>query len=219
MSSVAKSPTPIDLAAQNGAPGRCESVQEIISILATAEAFAVTALGVALENAANGKLPLNAEQQQAIKAARAEDQAHYAFLLGSGAKPLTTTFTLPDPQIVSDVPTFLKNLIALKELFVAAYLAAAQEFAVLGEATWVAHSLAIGAIEAEHRVAARFFAVEGGSLIGPPNDVAFERAKFSSVGAAAAELKALGFIGGSGTQITYPGAGSVDDTGVKHLMP
>lgn len=211
--------TSTELAAQGGAAGGCESVQEIISILATAEAFAVTVLGGALENAANGSLALNAEQRQAIAAARAEEQAHYAFLTASGAKPLTTTFTLPDAQITTDVPTFLKGLIALEELFVAAYLAAAQEFAVLGEVQWVQHALAIGSVEAHHRVAARFYAVEAGLLTGPPNDIAFEKAKFTSVGAAAAELKQLGYIGGSGTQISYPGPGSIDNTGVKHLKP
>ncbi|HEV2739108.1 MAG TPA: ferritin-like domain-containing protein [Candidatus Elarobacter sp.] len=211
--------TSTEVAARGGAAAACESLQEIISILATAEAFAVTVLGGALENAANGSLAFNAEQQQAITAARAEEQAHYAFLTASGAKPLTTTFSLPDPKITTDVPTFLKSLIVLEELFIAAYLAAAQEFAVLGEVEWVQHALAIGSVEAHHRVAARFYAVEAGLIKGPPNDVAFQKAKFASVGAAAAELKQLGFIGGSGSQITYPGPGSIDNTGVKHLKP
>ncbi|MDQ6834095.1 MAG: hypothetical protein M3008_11910 [Chloroflexota bacterium] len=43
------------------AAATCESVQDIINIAATAEAFAVTALGGALDNAAKGKLALNAE--------------------------------------------------------------------------------------------------------------------------------------------------------------
>ena len=73
----------------------CESAQEIINTLATAEGFAVTLLGAALENVAGGKLALNPEHQQALRAARAEEQAHYASLTGAGAKPSTTTFTLP----------------------------------------------------------------------------------------------------------------------------
>src|SRR5690348_14107871 len=78
----------------------CESVQDIINIAATAEAFAVTALGGALDNAAKGMLALNAEQQQTLRAARAEEQAHYAYLTGA--------------KIVTDVPTFLKTLIMLE---------------------------------------------------------------------------------------------------------
>jgi hypothetical protein len=197
----------------------CESVQDIINIAATAEAFAVTALGGALDNAAKGMLALNAEQQQTLRAARAEEQAHYAYLTGAGAKPLTTTFTVPDAKIVTDVPTFLKTLIMLEEAFIAAYMAAAQEFAILGQGRLVQVALQIGAIEAEHRAGARFYAINAGILSGTPNDVAFEKALFTSVGQAAAALQSLGFIGGSGTQITYPGPGTIDNTGVTQLMP
>jgi len=201
-----------------GAAG-CESVQQIISVAATAEALAVTALGMALQNAARGTLALNAEHQQALRAARAEEQAHYAFLRGAGATPLTTTFTVPDQAIMTSVPTFLTTLITLEELFIAAYLAAAQEFALLGEGALAQRALAIAAVEAEHRVAVRFFAIEAGVLTGLPNDIAFQKAKYNSVGAAAVALVQLGFIGGSGTRITYPGPGAIDATGVKNLTP
>ncbi len=212
------SPSPVIGSLQQVA-ATCESVQDIINIAATAEAFAVTALGGALENAAMGKLALNAEHVQALTAARAEEQAHYQFLTGAGAKPLTTTFTVPDPKIVTDVPTFLKTLIMLEEAFIAAYLAAAQEFAILGEARLAQVALQIGAVEAEHRAGVRFFAIQAGVLSGTPNDVAFEKALFTSVGQAAAALQQLGFIGGSGEQITYPGPGVIDFTGVTQLQP
>ena len=197
----------------------CESLQDIINIAATAEAFAVTALGGALENAAKGTLALNAEQQQTLRAARAQEQAHYDFLIGAGAKPLTLTFTIPDPKIVTDVPTFLKTLVTLEEAFIAAYIAAAQEFAILGQAKYAQVALQIGAVEAEHRAGVRFYAIEAGVLTGTPNDVAFEKALFASVGEAAAALRQLGFIGGSGTQITFPGPGAIDATGVTNLRP
>ena len=197
----------------------CESVQDIINIAVTAEAFAVTALGGALANAANGTLALNAEQIQTLTAARAEEQAHYQYLIDAGAKPLTTTFTVPDPKIVTDVPTFLRTLITLEEAFIAAYLAAAQEFAILGEARLAQVALQIGAVEAEHRAGVRFYAIQAGVLSGTPNDVAFEKALFSTVGEAAAALQQLGFIGGSGDQITYPGPGAIDFTGVTQLKP
>ncbi len=76
----------------------CESVQDIINIAVTAEAFAVTALGGALANAANGTLALNAEQIQTLTAARAEEQAHYQYLIDAGAKPLTTTLPCRTPR-------------------------------------------------------------------------------------------------------------------------
>lgn len=203
---------------KRGHPGG-ESVQKIMNIAATAEAFAVTALGEALQNAALGRLALNAEHQQALRAARAEEQAHYLFLTGAGARPLTTTFTVPDPKIVTDVPAFLKTLIILEEVFIAAYLAAAQEFARLRKPNLVQVALAIASVEAGHRVAVRFFAIEAGVLTGLPNDVAFQKSKFASVGEAAVALQKLGFIGGGGARITYPGPGSIDYSGVKNLKP
>jgi hypothetical protein len=194
-------------------------LQEIIDIAATAEAFAVTMLGVALDNAAKGVLALNAEQQQTLRAARAAEQAHYTFLVGAGAQPLTTTFTIPDPRIVTDVPTFLSTLVIFEEASIAAYIAAAQEFAILGEVRNTQVALQIGAVEAEHRAGVRYYAIEAGVLTGTPNDVAFEKALFASVGEAAAALRQLGFIGGSGAQITFPGPGTIDTTGVAQLVP
>lgn len=201
-----------------GMPGG-GTVQEIIDVAATAEAFAVTALGGALANAASGKLALNAMQIRTFKAARAEEQAHYAFLTGAGARPLTTTFTVPDPKIVTDVPTFLMTVIALEEAFIATYMAAAQEFALLGQPRLAQLALQIGAVEAEHRAGVRAFAIEARLISGTPNDVAFEKALFTSVGGAAAALKGLGFIGGSGTPVAYPGPGAIDGRNVINRRP
>jgi hypothetical protein len=198
---------------------QCESVQDIINIAATAEALAVTALGGAIDAAKNGQLNVNAEVVQFLTAARAAEQAHYEVLTSAGAKPLTLTFTIPDPKIVTDPATLLKTGIMLEEAFIAAYMAAAQEFAILGQPDLVKLALQIGAIEAEHRAHLRFFAIASGILQGVPNDLAFEKAMFTSVGAAAQALQQLGFIGGSGPQVTYPGPGSIDYTGVTQLRP
>jgi hypothetical protein len=202
-------------------PPACETIQQIMDIAATAEAFAVTLLGAALANAASGQLALDAEQQQTLTAARAAEQAHLDFLTGAGASPLTLTFSLPDPAILTDVPTFLQTLIVLEEAFIAAYLAAAQEFAIAGETRLAQVALQIGAIEAEHRAGVRFYALQAGVISGPPNDVAFAKALFSSVGAAAQALTDLGFIGGSGggAPLAYPGPGAIDATGVQYLQP
>ncbi|MDQ3655065.1 MAG: ferritin-like domain-containing protein, partial [Chloroflexota bacterium] len=129
------------------------------------------------------------------------------------------TFTVPDEAILTDVPIFLTTLVSLEEAFIAAYIAAAQVFAIRGEARLVQVALQIGAIEAEHRAGARFFAIEAGILTGTPNDVAFEQALFTSVGQAATALTDLGFIGGSGTEISYPGPGAIDTSGVTNLAP
>ena len=197
----------------------CETVQDIINIAATAEALAVTALGGALDSAAKGNLALNAEQVQFVTAARAEEQAHYAYLTGAGAKPLTTTFTLPDTKIVTDPATFLKTVIGLEEAFIAAYLAAAQEFAILGQAALVQVALQIGGVEAEHRAHARFYAFSAGVISEVPNNIAFEQAMFTTVGAAADALTKLGWINGSGPELVYPGPGTIDFTGIQGRKP
>ena len=197
----------------------CETPQEIINIAATAEAFAVTLLGEALASSERGELPLNPEAVGTLRAARAAEQAHFDVLTGAGAEPLTLTFTVPDPELLANPGLFFETLVALEEAFIAAYLAAAQQFAIQGNAEMVQLALQIGAVEAEHRAGARFFAIEAGALSGVPNDVAFKKALFGSVGEAAAALEALGFIGGSGTEISYPGPGEIDTTGVSNLEP
>jgi len=200
-------------------PTKSGSAQEIMNIAATAEAFSVTLLGMALQKAANGELALNAEQQQALRAAQAQEQEHYAHLTRSGAKALTISFTMPDPKMLTDVPTFFKTLIALEEDSIALYLAAAQEFAMLGRSELAELSLAIASVEAAHRVHARAFAIEAGIITGLANDVAFQQAKFSSVSQAAAALRESGFIGGSGIAVNYPGPGAIDYFGVRDLTP
>ena len=197
----------------------CESVQDIIDIAATAEAFAVTALGGALESAANGTLALSEEAIQSLRAARAAEQAHYEFLIDNGAEPLTTTFTIPDEALLTDPATFLTTLITLEEAFIAAYIAAAQQFVAQGEGKLAQVALQIGAVEAEHRAGVRFFAIEAGVIQGVPNDVAFEQALFGSVSEAAAALEELGFIGGEGTEVEYPGPGEIDTELVRNREP
>jgi hypothetical protein len=198
---------------------QCETVQQIIDIAATAEALAVTAIGGAIQSALEGRLALDAEQIQFLKAARASEQAHYEVLVSAGATPLTLTFTVPDARIVTDVGVLLTTAINLEEAFIAAYLAAAQQFAILGGPDLVKVALQIGGVEAEHRAQLRFYAIAGGVISGVPNDVAFEKALFTSVGAAAEALVQLGFINGDGAQITYPGPGAIDSSGVTQLRP
>src|SRR5919201_1840324 len=129
----------------------CEDVQTVINVAATAEAFAITALGGALDNAAKGQLALNPEAVQTLRAAPAAEQAHYDVLTAAGARPTTTTFTIPNPRILTDAPTFLTTLVQLEEAFIAAYIAAAQVFTMQNRPELARLALQIGAVEAEHR--------------------------------------------------------------------
>lgn len=209
----------MSISAMQNTAAECESVKQIIDIAATAEALAVTALGGAIASAQAGTLDLNDEQIQVLQAARFAEEAHYQYLVAAGAEPLTLTFTLPDPAIVTDVPTFLKTLIGLEEAFIAAYMAAAQEFAIRGQADLVQVALQVAAVEGDHRAHARFYAIEAGVLDGVPNNLAFEQAMFMSVGEAAAALTQLGWIGGDGAELTYPGPGEITNPGVINLQP
>jgi len=202
-----------------GSGGGCESVQDILNVAVTSEAFAVTFLGVALDAAAAGTLVLDPEAVGSFVAARAAEQAHYDVLIASGAVPQTTTFTFPD-DIFADPTTFFETVVSLEEASIAAYLTAAQSFVAQGEAGLAQVALQIGAVEAEHRVGARFFGIVAGAIDDEvPNDVAFEKALFEQVSEAADLLTELGFIDGDGTAVEFPGPGVIDTTGVRNLVP
>ncbi|HEX5503565.1 MAG TPA: ferritin-like domain-containing protein [Thermomicrobiales bacterium] len=194
-----------------------ESVTDIINIASTAEQLAVTLLGGAIDSAAKGGYGANAISAPVLailQAARAEEKDHLDYLTGAGAKPLTSTFTIPDPKLLTDTKTLFTTIVTLEGAFIAAYMAAAMEFATLNQPGLVKVAYQIGADEAEHRVLANY-------ALGtrPANNVAFEKAMFTNVGGAAAALQQLGFIGGSGTKVTYPGPGTIDASGVTETTP
>jgi hypothetical protein len=197
-----------------------ESVTDIINVAATAEAMAVTLLGAAIKGApgyvnADGSKGLAAPFVVVLKAAQSAEQAHYAFLTHAGAKPLTLTFNVPDPKMATETTTLFKTIETLETAFIAAYMTAAREFAAMKKSDLVKVALQIGGVEAEHRALARL--ALGAPL---PHNLAYEVPMFNEVGEAAAALKKLGFIGGSGNPVKYDDfAGSVDNTGMTELSP
>ena len=199
-----------------------ESVQDILDVAATAEALAVTVLGEALASAEAGGYggPLPEAVTAVLRAARAADQAHLDYLRAAGATPLTERFTVPvrssgtPSAVLSDAATLLSTASVLKGALVAAYLAAARTFAELGEPGLVKVAYQIGAVEAEHRVLAA--QVAG---IRPANNVAFAAAMFGTVGDAAQALTELGWLGGDGPTIDYPGPGEIDPGGLSATEP
>jgi Ferritin-like domain len=181
-----------------------EDAGNILNIAQTAEHFAVTFLTAALGNASTiGLTGLALTSVQAILAA---EITHVQLLDAVGAKPLTDTFTVPDPKALSDYTTFFKNVEAADTIFVGAYLAAIREFAELGQPALAKIAGQILGIEAEHRVMARnFLAVKGDAASIPPNNKDYETDLFLYVREAAGLLVSLGFVGGSGTVATFPG--------------
>lgn len=180
-----------------------ETASDILNIAATAEALAVTLLGAAVAGAANytnpdGSKGLASTWVTILKAIAGTEQAHFQFLTGAGAKPLTTTFNVPNAKITTDTMTLWQTVEALDTAFISAYEAAANEFSAMKQPTLVRYALQIGGTEGEHRALARL--AQGDPI---PHNKAFESAQFATVGDAANALKQLGFIGGSGPAVTY----------------
>lgn len=180
------------------------TVQDIINIADTAEHLAITVLTAAVNNAS--QLGLTGILLAFTQAALAEEQYHADFLEANGAKPLTDTFTVPDPKILTDQKTFFHTIEAAETLFIGAYMAAVREFTDLKQPVLAKYAYQIGGVEAEHRAHVRAgMALTGDATGVPPNNKAFETNVVASVADAAKQLQSLGFIGGAGTQVTYPG--------------
>jgi len=198
-----------------------ETVADIINIAATAEALAVSLTGAVIAGAAkyDGGKGLPAMLVTWVKGIQAEEQAHYQYLTAAGAKPLTLTFTVPQnlAAITTDSKTLLNFVVAAENIFIGAYIAAAQEFTDLKQPALAKVALQIGAVEAEHRVLASY-----GTGANPPNNMAFEKAPYASVGEAAAAVKSLGLLGATNPAATLmysDFANSVSFAGVTNLKP
>lgn len=187
-------------------PSQVEATQDILNIADTAEHLAITVLTAAVNNAdalglkAGGGLLL-----AVVQAALAAEQYHADFLEANGAKPLTDTFTVPDPKILTDAVTFFSTIETAETVFVGAYMAATREFSQMNQRTLAQYAYQIGTVEAEHRVLARAALALAGQDHIPPNNKAFESDVVHYVRDAGKALQDAGFIGGTGTKVTYPG--------------
>lgn len=197
-----------------------DDVPTMINTAITAEALAVTYLGAVIEGAFAVAVGPLAVVKAVLVAARAEEQDHYNYLAAAGAKPLTTTFTVPASANPADPHAALSTIAAAEGLFVNAYLAACNEFASQGNYKLATVAASILGVEAEHRALARVaLAITGDDSFNPADNVSFEPAPLPSVSAVGQKLKDLGFIGGSGTPAQYPGPGAIDPTGVTSRTP
>jgi hypothetical protein len=175
--------------------------QAILNIADTAEHLAVTYLGYVL-----AKANLPADQVAILTAARYEEQIHIQTLESFGAKPLTTTFSLPggDLTYVTDAPRALMTIEAAEGIFVGAYLAAVADFAARGNWKFAQFAAETMGVEAEHRTLVRFALAQT-----PANNLAFENPSVPSVQAAAQVLTQLGFLSPTaGNSYPYPGPGN-----------
>jgi hypothetical protein len=193
-----------------GAP---DSIQTILNIAVTAEQLGVTFYALALNNA--DELDLNNTARADLNAAKVEEQIHRKFLLANGAKPLTGKFSFPyGDDTFNNFRRFIKVQQLLETLFVAAYIAAAKEFAMLGRPDLVQAAMQIGTIESEHRTVGR--AIAG---LQPANNRAFSPALLKRVGDAPNVLKQKGFLSPTYGNSYYYQDDSIDYSDVEMSSP
>ncbi len=193
-----------------GAP---DSIQTIINIAVTAEQLGVTFYALALKNA--DELELGKTARADFKAAKVEEQIHRKFLLANGAMPLTNKFSFPyGDDTFRDFSRFIKVQQLLETLFVAAYIAAAKEFAMLGRPDLVQAAMQIGTIESEHRAVGR--AIAG---LQPANNRAFSPALLKKVGDAPNVLKQKGFLSPTYGNSYYFQDSSMDESSIEMTSP
>jgi hypothetical protein len=179
-----------------------ESVGDIVSIAAVAEALATTFYF----HGVRGRIPtlIEADDLSYLKAALSEEKAHLDLLLGAGAAapPATFYFTA---STFSDLGTFTSTLDALETAFIGAYAAAVQRFCDLSQGDLAKLASRILGVEAEHRVLGR---VITGAL--PPNNLCLESdAGFSCVSDAVAPLTPFLTAGNGRTAFDLPAAGAI----------
>jgi hypothetical protein len=186
------------------------SVRAIIDPLATLEAFAVTFAGLGRQQ--GDKIDLGAEAARFVRAAQCEDEAHYHFLIAAGAEA-ETTFTIAS-RFFRTRASFLSALLDAKEVAVGAAMAAARQFAALGELRLVEIVYQIGAVDAQHLALTRLYLGEE-----IPNDRAFAKWRFAATADAAQTLVDAGYLGGKAGKTTFPGPLSRNCRGVFGLVP
>lgn len=197
---------PARLTAQQTVP-----MAEVLGPLITLEAFAVTFYGAARDR--SGELDLPDEATRFVRAAQCEDEAHYHYLEAIGGVPSATTFTILDSRF-ADRAAFFDALVPIEALSVGAYMAAARRFAEAREPGLVEIAYQIGAVEAQHQALARTFA--GDRL---PNDRAYAPWRFREPAEAVAALAELGYVGGEGDEVAFPGPVDRYCRGVTGLVP
>jgi len=184
-----------------------ETKQQILNIAVTAEAAAVTALYNLHVAVNHGKVDLMGIAIPAgtlVKIVRGilrQEQDHYSFLFGAGARPLVTSFSFP-PAILTSALQALAFLETADEIFAAAYLAANREFAMGGLVTLAQYAYQIGGTEESHRELAR---AAQGKL---PNNRSYVRNLFPHRVSGA--VKVFTQLGVLKPGLRYPGPAAVD---------
>jgi len=131
----------------------------------------------------------------------------------AGGKALVDTFTVP-LAFLTERDAFFGAVVEQETAETATQIAGLRTFTELGRPDLVKVGFQYAAEEAEHRLVAN-------DSLGtrPANDFAFAPRLFETVGEFLDSLEERGIIGGSGTEIVFPGPGEIDDTNVTEREP
>lgn len=129
-----------------------ETVEAILNIAATAEAFACTHYFRALQNT----VIFNDIQIEYLREGLQAEATHLAFLQQNGAQPLTTDFYFPQGTF-DDVSEFAAITATAETVFVSAYLAASNRFVTLEEPELAQVASRVAVVEGQHLALMRIF--------------------------------------------------------------
>lgn len=163
-----------------------ETAPQIMNMAATAEALMVTLYYQAITTTAGFFDRLSGDFQTCLRAALAQEWAHYQQLqtLG-GSSPESTFYFLPDQFGFNGFSHFVLTMDALETTGIALYLAAARRFAELEQPQLAELAGQLAGAEAEHRVLGREMSQNPPN---PRNDLCFEPAPVSCVTQAIQQL-------------------------------
>lgn len=193
-----------------------DSLQDILDATVTVEMFGITFLGLGIDSNAKGNFnpPIPAPVIAILQAARGQEQAHLDFFRGLGGKPLTQTFNVPDPALLTNPVMFFDALQVEETRETAAHIAAMTVFTALRRPDLVKVSFQYAAEESEHRLLANY--AKGAR---PANNYAFAPMLYQNTTDIIADLRRVGIIGGSGPAATFPGPGTISFTNVTERTP
>lgn len=159
----------LGLASEASAQPAGDDPQTILNLASTAEALAITSFhSIITLSDFFGNLP--EVYQNYLRSALAQEQAHFDFLVASGAKPLANQFFFPD-GILQSLALYVFVTDVLEGVFIGAYLASVRRFAELNrpDLAWTAAS--VMGIEAEHKALNRAMGIsQAGSGAGANDD-------------------------------------------------
>jgi hypothetical protein len=184
--------------------------------IVTQEQFGVTFLTEAVRRA---KGTPSEQFLPVLKAANTTEFDHVNALEAIGAKPLTTTYWIPDAAFGGGGVGLFASLEAVETIEFSMYLIGVTDATKKSDAFLARLCAEAMATESEHRVLARFAQGALGATIGVPNNISFAPFSYRRIGDVKAALEALGIGYGKkgaaapGKFYEYPGDPVANGTG------